>query len=108
MYYFCCTGQEVSSSTTLSGRGGSGMFSPKASPQSTPVAGHHAYKFKHPSHNQHSNPSNYTHIIKSKVNVILASTTQATVMLFLYRYWSRLAFWYGILRVQKNAKNCHQ
>ena len=63
------------------------MFSPKASPQSTPAAGHHAYKFKHPSHNQHSNPSNYTHIIiKSKVNVILASTTQVTVMLFLYRY----------------------
>ena len=86
-YFFCCTGQEVSSSTTLSGRGGPGMFSPKASPQSTPVAGLHTYKFKHPSHNQHSNPSNYTYIIiKSKVNVILASTMQATVMLFLYRY----------------------
>ena len=31
-----CTGQEVSNSTPLSGQGGSAMFSPKTSAQSTP------------------------------------------------------------------------
>ena len=56
--FLCCTGQEVSSSTPLSGQGGSAMFSPKTSTQLTPSSSQCAYHFKHPSQN-HPNPSNY-------------------------------------------------
>ena len=83
--FLCCTGQEVSSSTPLSGQGGSAMFSPKTSAQSTPSSSQHAYHFKHPSQN-HPNPSNCAHIIiKTKVHILIENT-MTTVILFLSRY----------------------